>query len=241
MSAIPFRTPKGFASCKAFGRSISASLPNPQTPFPVKGCVCFVGFASLQSLWAYTPGVRAGAECGAAALTKQGRLQSVAHSRYARKHKDSHTKPLHDATAQMAVNAQMRRHKRLTTRIGATPKARMLWLLAKSFARCKTNRASNAKHPFLITIEFFQQKSNPPSTVNSVTADNLILKRIFRSYSVKIQCPAVYLICSVIKQIFYLCTAVSLVQVEIRHCCGKACIGNIGNDAGCSIPYILSV
>ena len=74
-----------------------------------------------------------------------------------------------------------------------------------------------------------------------MTADNLILKRIFRSYSVKIQCPAVYLICSVIKQIFYLRTAVSLVQVEIRHGCGKACIGNIGNDAGCSIPYILSV
>ena len=127
------------------------------------------------------------------------------------------------------------------TPLGATPQARMLWLLAKSFARCKTNRASNAKHPFLITIEFFQKKSNPPSTVNSVTADNLILKRIFRSYSVKIQCPAVYLICSVIEQIFYLRTAVSLVQVEIRHCCGKASIGNIGNDAGCSIPYILSV
>ena len=154
------------------------------------GWLCIV-----QSLWAYTPGVRAGAECGAAALTKQGRLQSVAHSR-----------------------CTMRRHKRLTTRIGATPQT-----------------------PFLITIEFFQQKSNPPSTVNSVTADNLILKRIFRSYSVKIQCPAVYLICSVIEQIFYLRTAVSLVQVEIRHCCGKACIGNIGNDAGCSIPYILSV
>ena len=65
------------------------------------------------------------AECGAAALTKQGRLQSVAHSR-----------------------CTMQRHQRLTTRIGATPKARMLWLLAKSFARCKTNRASNAKHPF---------------------------------------------------------------------------------------------
>ena len=31
-------------------------------PFPVaKGCVCLVGFASLQSPWAYTPGVRAGA------------------------------------------------------------------------------------------------------------------------------------------------------------------------------------
>ena len=62
---------------------------------------------------------------GAAALTKQGRLQSVAQSR---------------CTTQ--------RHQRLTTRIGATPKARMLWLLAKSFALCKTNRASNAKHPF---------------------------------------------------------------------------------------------
>jgi len=62
-----------------------------------------VGFASLQSLWAYTPGIRAGAECGAAALTP----------------------------------------------LGATPKARTLWLLAKSFARCKTNIASNAKHPFL--------------------------------------------------------------------------------------------
>ena len=34
------------------------------------------------------------------------------------------------------------------TLLGATPKARTLWLLAKSFARCKTNRASNAKHPF---------------------------------------------------------------------------------------------
>ena len=64
----------------------------------------------VQSLWAYTPGIHAGGECGAAALTKQGRLQSVAHSRYARTHKDSHTKPLHDATAQMAVDAQTQRH-----------------------------------------------------------------------------------------------------------------------------------
>ena len=192
-SLSPLGHSDGFALCKAWCVLILASLP--KTHFPVKGCVCFVGFASLQSLWAYTPGIRVGDECGAAALTKQGRLQSVAHSR-----------------------CTMRRHKRLTTRIGATPQT-----------------------PFLITIEFFQQKSNPPSMVNSVTADNLILKRIFLSYSVKIQCPAVYLICSVIKQIFYLCTAVSIVQVEIRHCCGKASIGNIGNDAGCSIPYILSV
>ena len=36
---------------------------------------------------------------------KQGCFTAVAQSRYARTHKDSHTKPLHDATAQMAVNA----------------------------------------------------------------------------------------------------------------------------------------
>ena len=47
--------------------------PYPQAPFPVvKGCVCLVGFASLQSPWAYTPGIHAGAECGAAALTLLG-------------------------------------------------------------------------------------------------------------------------------------------------------------------------
>ena len=122
--------------CKTFGRSISASLPNPQTPFPREGLCMLCWLCIVQSLWAYTPGNRAGAECGAAALTKQGRLQSVAHSR---------------CTTQ--------RHQRLTTRIGATPKARMLWLLAKSFARCKTNRASNVKHPFLKLCRFFDSLS----------------------------------------------------------------------------------
>ena len=99
-SLSPLGHSDGFASCKAWCVLISASLP--KTPFPRKG-----------------------AECGAAALTKQGRLKSVAHSR-----------------------CTMQRHQRLTTRIGATSKAWMLWLLAKSFARCKTSRASDAKHPF---------------------------------------------------------------------------------------------
>ena len=36
---------------------------------------------------------------------KHGCLKSATLSRYARMHKDSHTKPLHDATAQMAVAA----------------------------------------------------------------------------------------------------------------------------------------
>ena len=71
---------------------------NPK-PLPRGEGLCMLGWLCIvQSLWAYTPGIRAGAECGAAALTKQGCLQSVAHSR---------------CTTQ--------RHQRLTTRIGATP------------------------------------------------------------------------------------------------------------------------
>ena len=93
--------------------------PKPLSP---RERLCMLGWLCIvQSLWAYTPGVRAGAECWAAALTKQGRLQSVAHSR---------------CTTQ--------RHQRLTTRIGATPKARTLWLLAKSYKQgrlCQLNRA----------------------------------------------------------------------------------------------------
>ena len=61
---------------------------------------------------------------GATALVKQGGLRSTAHSRYARKHKDSHTKPLHDATAQMAVDAQTQRHKWLSAQGRTDPNDR---------------------------------------------------------------------------------------------------------------------
>ncbi len=83
---------------KAFGRSISASLPNPQTPFPRERLYMLCWLCVLQSPWAYTPGIRAGAERGATALTP----------------------------------------------LGATPKARTLWLLAKSYKQgrlCQLNRA----------------------------------------------------------------------------------------------------
>ena len=54
-----------------------------ENPFPHGEGLCILCWLCVvQSLWAYTPGIRAGAECGAAALTKQGRLQSVAHSRW---------------------------------------------------------------------------------------------------------------------------------------------------------------
>ena len=97
--------------CKAFWRSISASLPNPQTPFPRKGAI-LLGLPPLD----------------------QARMLAV-----------SHTKPLHDAVAQMADDLYG----------GGSPKARTLWLLAKSFARCKTNKASNARHPILMFTRGF--------------------------------------------------------------------------------------
>ena len=114
-SLIPLRTLCGLCViAKPLGVLSRHPCRNPK-PLPRGEGLCMLGWLCIvQSLWAYTPGIRAGAECGAAALTKQGRLQSVAHSRYARKHKDSHTKPLHDATAQMAVIAQMQRHKWLS-------------------------------------------------------------------------------------------------------------------------------
>ena len=50
---------------------------------------------------------------------------------------------------------------------------------AECGAAALTPLGATPQTPFLITIDFFQQKSNPPLTVNSVTADNLIFKRIF--------------------------------------------------------------
>ena len=46
-SLSPLGHSDGFASCKAWCVLISASLP--KTPFPGKGCVCFVGSASCRA------------------------------------------------------------------------------------------------------------------------------------------------------------------------------------------------
>ena len=54
----------------------------------------------------------------------QGCIKTATQSRYARMHKDSHTEPLHDATAQMAVIAQMQRHKWLSAQGRADPNDR---------------------------------------------------------------------------------------------------------------------
>ena len=46
---------------------------------------------------------------------------AVAQSRYARMHKDSHTKPLHDATAQMTDEAVTHRPQMTTIAMDAKP------------------------------------------------------------------------------------------------------------------------
>ena len=67
-------------------------------------------FRSLNE-WGYTFYVLVGGRTRNLRVV-QGCTMAVAQSRYARMHNDSHTKPLHDATAQMAVDAQMQRPQR---------------------------------------------------------------------------------------------------------------------------------
>ena len=108
-------------------------------PLPRGEGLCMLGWLCvLAKPLAYTPGIRAGAECGATA-PDQARMLAV-----------SHTKPLHDAVAQMADDLYG----------GGSPKARTLWLLAKSFARCKTHKASNARHPIFINDIGFSTDRN---------------------------------------------------------------------------------
>ena len=66
----------------------------------------------------------------------QGCAMAVTQSRYARMHKDSHTKPLHDATAQMAVDAQMHRPQRPQTQ-------GCVIVLAQSFARMRNQQSKH--------------------------------------------------------------------------------------------------
>ena len=88
-------------------------------PLPRGEGLCMLCWLCIvQSLWAYTPGIRAGAECGAAALTKQGRLQSVAHSR---------------CTTQ--------RHQRLTTRIGASSQSKDALVACQKFCTMQNQQS----------------------------------------------------------------------------------------------------
>ena len=97
-----------------FFKKVLVLNPYPQTPFPRwKAVYAWLALHRAKPLCIHARHPCRGWVWGCRPI-KQGRLKSVAHSRYARKHKDSHTKPLHDATAQMAVIAQMQRHKWLS-------------------------------------------------------------------------------------------------------------------------------
>ena len=110
-----------FTEIGCFTKDIINSLSLSPNPFPTeRGCVCPKAlhlcnrgrllsvrpaptlfdhlYASLHRAFGHTRPASLPGLSGAAALTKQGRLQSVAHSR-----------------------CTMQRHQRLTTRIGATP------------------------------------------------------------------------------------------------------------------------
>ena len=71
----------------------------------------------------------------------QGCIKTATQSRYARMHKDSHTEPLHDATAQMAVIAQMQRHKWLSMHRCSDPNDRNS---TPRYTSANTNRHSPA-------------------------------------------------------------------------------------------------
>ena len=61
-----------FVEKVCFFKKVLVLNPYPQTPFPGERLCMLCWLCIVQSLWAYTPGIRAGAECGAAALTPLG-------------------------------------------------------------------------------------------------------------------------------------------------------------------------
>ena len=130
-SLSPLGHSVGFASCKAWCVLISASLP--KTSFPGKGAILL----------------------GLPPQTKQGCLQSATQSHYTRTHKDSQTKPLHDATAQMAVNAQMRWHKWLTTCTGATPQSKDALVACQKFCTMQNQQSKQRSTPHFYIIKRF--------------------------------------------------------------------------------------
>ena len=103
----------GFASCKAFGRSISASLPKPQAPFPGKGAI-LLGLPPLD----------------------QARMLAV-----------SHTKPLHDAVAQMADDLYG----------GFAPKQGCFGCLPKVLHDAKPAEQATLDTPFFNKLDVFRR------------------------------------------------------------------------------------
>jgi len=75
-------------------------------------------------------------------------------------HKDSHTKPLHDATAQMAVDAQMQWRKWLTTCTGAPPQSKDALVACQKFCTMQNQQSKQHSTPRFYNQELFRQTDN---------------------------------------------------------------------------------
>ncbi len=105
-------------------------------PFPVaKGCVCLVGSASCRAFGHTRPASVPGLSVGLPPLV-QARMLVV-----------SHTKPLHDAVAQMADDLYG----------GYAPKQGRFGCLPKVLHDAKPTKQATLDTPFLSTIEVFRQ------------------------------------------------------------------------------------
>ena len=105
-------------------------------PLPRGEGLCMLSWLCIvQSVWAYTPGVRAGLSVGLPPLD-QARMLAV-----------SHTKPLHDAVAQMADDLYG----------GFAPKQGCFGCLPKVLHDAKPAEQATLDTPFLSTIEVFRQ------------------------------------------------------------------------------------
>ena len=117
-------------------RSISASLPNPK-PLPRGEGLCMLCWLCIvQSLLAYTPGIRAGAILLGLPPLDQARMLAV-----------SRTKPLHDAVVQMADDLYG----------GFATKQGCFGCLPKVLHDAKPAEQATLDTPFLSSIEVFRQ------------------------------------------------------------------------------------
>ena len=118
-----------------FQKKCLSLIPNPK-PLPRGEGLCMLCWLCIvQSLCAYTPGIRAGLNVGLPPLD-QARMLAV-----------SHTKPLHDAVAQMADDLYG----------GYAPKQGRFGCLPKVLHDAKPTKQATLDTPFLIMIEVFRQ------------------------------------------------------------------------------------
>ena len=116
-----------------FSKKFLFSIP---IPFPVvKGCVCSVGFASLQSPWHTRPASVPGLSVGLPPQTKQGCLQSATQS-----------------------HCTMQWHKWLTTCTGTMPQSKDALVACQKFCTMQNPQSKQRSTPhFYQRYRFFDR------------------------------------------------------------------------------------